>query len=142
MKNGHSIAVGGFGICGIPENSILSIEKSGVKDLFVASNTCGVSDWGLGRLLASGQIKRVMASYVGENPVFEALFRGGKLEVDLTPQGTLAEKMRSGGLGLAAFFTPTGVDTFVEQGLVPVRFKAGSPEPDMVSSKREVTHKE
>lgn len=82
-----------------------------------------------------------MASYVGENPVFESLFRGGKLEVDLTPQGTLAEKMRSGGLGIAAFFTPTGVDTFVEYGQVPVRFKPGSPEPDMVSKKREVSSK-
>lgn len=77
--------MGGFGICGIPENSILQLKKMGVKDLFVASNTCGVSDWGLGLLLATKQIKRVAASYVGENPVFEKLFKGGEIEVELTP---------------------------------------------------------
>lgn len=137
VKDGSRILMGGFGICGIPENSILEIKKKGVKDLFIASNTCGVADWGLGLLLQSGQIKRVAASYVGENPVFEKLFKSGQLEVELIPQGTLAEKMRSGGMGIPAFYTPTGVGTYVEYGKVPVRFIPNSPIPDMISKPKE-----
>ena len=107
---------GGFGLCGNPENSIHALHRKGVKGLTVISNNCGVDDKGLGILLAAGQIKKMISSYVGENKVFERLFISGELEVELVPQGTLAERIRAGGAGLGGFFTPTGVGTVVADG--------------------------
>ncbi|MFT9818360.1 CoA transferase subunit A [Lysinibacillus sp. NPDC056185] len=111
IKDGDTLAVGGFGLCGIPEKSIAALVQRGIKDLTVVSNNCGVDDWGLGLLLANKQIKRMIASYVGENKIFEQQFLSGELEVELTPQGTLAERMRAGGAGIPGFYTATGVGT-------------------------------
>ncbi|GIX30146.1 MAG: dehydrocarnitine CoA transferase subunit A [Porticoccaceae bacterium] len=116
LEDGMSIAVGGFGLCGIPENLIAQVRKMGVKDLTVYSNNCGVDGFGLGILLESRQIRRIYASYVGENKLFERLMLDGEIEVILTPQGTLAEKMRAGGAGIPAFYTPTGYGTVVAEG--------------------------
>lgn len=107
---------GGFGLCGIPENLILGIRELGAKDLTVISNNCGVDDFGLGILLQTKQIKKMVASYVGENDVFERQFLSGELEVELVPQGTLAERIRAGGAGIPAFYTPTGYRTLVAEG--------------------------
>src|SRR5438874_12891118 len=111
-----TIMSGGFGICGIPENLIATIRKSGVKNLTVISNNCGVDDFGLGILLAGGQIRKMISSYVGENKLFAELYLGGKLELEFNPQGTLAERIRAGGAGIPAFFTRTGVGTLVAEG--------------------------
>ena len=108
MKDGMTIMAGGFGLCGIPENTIAEMVKSGVKDLTVISNNCGVDDFGLGLLLQTKQIKKMISSYVGENAEFMRQLLSGELEVELTPQGTLAEKIRAGGAGIPAFFTATG----------------------------------
>ena len=116
LRDGMTVAAGGFGLCGIPENCIEAIRKSGIKDLTVISNNAGVDDWGLGLLLATRQIKKMIASYVGENAEFERQFLAGELEVDLVPQGTLAERLRAGGAGIPAFYTPTGVGTVVAEG--------------------------
>ena len=116
MNDGAVILVGGFGLCGIPENAIEAIRQKGVKDLTVVSNNCGVDDWGLGLLLANNQIKKMIASYVGENKIFEQQFLNGQIEVELTPQGTLAERIRAGGAGIPAFYTSTGVGTPVAEG--------------------------
>lgn len=116
MQNGSTILVGGFGLCGIPEVAIEAIRKKGVKDLTVVSNNCGVDEWGLGLLLANKQIKKMIASYVGENKIFEQQFLSGELEVELTPQGTLAERIRAGGAGIPAFYTATGVGTPIAEG--------------------------
>lgn len=116
IKDGATILVGGFGLCGIPEKSILGLRDSGVKNLTVVSNNCGVDDWGLGLLLENKQIKKMMSSYVGENKLFERQFLSGELEVDLIPQGTLAERLRAGGAGIPAFFTATGVGTEIAKG--------------------------
>lgn len=116
MDDGATILVGGFGLCGIPEMAIEAIRQSGVKDLTVVSNNCGVDDWGLGLLLANNQIKKMISSYVGENKIFEQQFLSGRLEVELTPQGTLAERIRAGGAGIPAFYTATGVGTPVAEG--------------------------
>lgn len=110
------IVSGGFGLCGIPEHSILAIKKSGVKDITVVSNNCGVDDFGLGILLKPQQIKKMVSSYVGENKTFEALYLSGDLELEFVPQGTLAERMRAGGAGIAGFYTKTGVGTVVAEG--------------------------
>jgi 3-oxoacid CoA-transferase subunit A len=110
------IVSGGFGLCGIPEHSILAIKKSGVKDITVVSNNCGVDDFGLGILLKPQQIKKMVSSYVGENKTFEALYLSGDLELEFVPQGTLAERMRAGGAGIAGFYTKTGVGTIVADG--------------------------
>jgi 3-oxoacid CoA-transferase subunit A len=107
---------GGFGLCGIPENLIAAIREAGVKDLTVISNNCGVDDFGLGVLLAGGQIRKMISSYVGENKLFAELYLGGKLELEFNPQGTLAERIRAGGAGIPAFFTKTGVGTLVAEG--------------------------
>jgi len=111
-----TILAGGFGLCGIPENCITAIREMGVKDLTVVSNNCGVDDFGLGILLQTRQIKKMVSSYVGENAVFEKQFLDGELEVDIVPQGTLAERIRAAGAGIPAFFTPTGVGTVVAEG--------------------------
>ncbi|MEW9500283.1 CoA transferase subunit A [Jeotgalibacillus marinus] len=116
VKDGDTIMVGGFGLCGIPENLILALRDSGVKDLTVISNNCGIDDWGLGLLLHNRQIKKMIGSYVGENKEFERQVLSGELEVELVPQGTLAEKIRAGGAGIPAFFTPAGVGTPIAEG--------------------------
>jgi 3-oxoacid CoA-transferase subunit A len=116
VADGATLVVGGFGLCGIPENLIAALVKKGVKNLTVVSNNCGVDDWGLGLLLRTRQIRKMMSSYVGENAEFERQFISGELEVELVPQGTLAERMRAGGAGIPAFFTPTGVGTLVAEG--------------------------
>jgi 3-oxoacid CoA-transferase subunit A len=111
IGDGATLAVGGFGLCGIPENAIAALRDAGVRDLTVVSNNCGIDDFGLGILLANHQIRRMQSSYVGENKIFEAQFLSGELEVELIPQGTLAERLRAGGAGIPAFYTPTGVGT-------------------------------
>ena len=116
VKDGMTLVVGGFGLCGIPENSILALRELGPKNLTCVSNNAGVDEWGLGLLLQSRQVKKMISSYVGENALFEKLFMSGELEVELTPQGTLAERIRAGGAGIPAFFTPTGVGTKVAEG--------------------------
>ncbi len=116
VADGQTIAVGGFGLCGIPESLIAALRDSGVKGLTCISNNAGVDDFGLGLLLQTRQIKKMIASYVGENKEFERQFLSGELEVELTPQGTLAEKLRAGGAGIPAFFTKTGVGTQVAEG--------------------------
>ncbi len=122
IGDGASIAVGGFGLSGNPMILIEAILASGAKDLSVVSNNCGVDDWGLGVLLAKHRIRKMTSSYVGENKEFERQFLSGELELELTPQGTLAEKLRAGGAGIAAFFTPTGVGTQVAEGGLPRRY--------------------
>ena len=116
LKDGHMIAVGGFGLCGIPEALIAAIEQSGIKNLTAISNNAGVDGFGLGKLLATRQVKKMIASYVGENKEFERQYLAGELELEFTPQGTLAEKLRAGGAGIPAFYTKTGVGTLVAQG--------------------------
>ena len=116
VRDGATLVVGGFGLCGIPENLIGALVKRGVKDLTVVSNNCGVDDWGLGLLLRNRQIRKMVSSYVGENAEFERQFLSGELEVELVPQGTLAERMRAGGAGIPAFYTPAGAGTLVAQG--------------------------
>ena len=113
---GATLVVGGFGLCGIPENLIAALVRRGVKNLTAVSNNCGVDDWGLGLLLKSRQIRKMVSSYVGENAEFERQFLSGELEVELVPQGTLAERMRAGGAGIPAFYTPAGVGTLVAEG--------------------------
>ncbi|HWO75783.1 MAG TPA: CoA transferase subunit A [Bacillus sp. (in: firmicutes)] len=116
IHDGATIMVGGFGLCGIPENLILALVEKGVKDLTVISNNCGVDDWGLGLLLQNKQIKKMVGSYVGENKEFERQVLSGEIEVELVPQGTLAEKIRAGGAGIPAFYTPAGVGTPIAEG--------------------------
>jgi len=116
LFDGMTIMAGGFGLCGIPENLIAAIRAAGVKDLTVVSNNCGVDDFGLGVLLAGGQIRKMISSYVGENRLFAELYLSGKLELEFNPQGTLAERIRAGGAGIPAFFTKTGVGTLVAEG--------------------------
>ena len=116
VHDGQLLAVGGFGLCGIPEALIDALRDSGVKNLAVISNNAGVDGFGLGKLLETRQIKRMISSYVGENKEFERQYLAGELELEFTPQGTLAEKLRAGGAGIPAFFTKTGVGTLVAEG--------------------------
>jgi 3-oxoacid CoA-transferase subunit A len=116
VRDGQLMAVGGFGLCGIPEALIEALKDSGVKNLTVISNNAGVDGFGLGKLLDTRQIKRMISSYVGENKEFERQYLAGELELEFTPQGTLAEKLRAGGAGIPAFFTRTGVGTLVAEG--------------------------
>jgi 3-oxoacid CoA-transferase subunit A len=116
VKDGQTIAVGGFGLCGIPEALILALRDSGVTGLTAISNNAGVDDFGLGQLLTTRQIKKMISSYVGENKEFARQYLAGELELEFTPQGTLAEKLRAGGAGIPAFFTKTGVGTIVAEG--------------------------
>ncbi|KAA5918692.1 CoA transferase subunit A [Achromobacter xylosoxidans] len=116
VKDGQMIAVGGFGLCGIPEALIAALRDSGVKDLTCVSNNAGVDGFGLGQLLNTRQVRKMIASYVGENKEFERQYLSGELELEFTPQGTLAEKLRAGGAGIPAFFTRTGVGTIVADG--------------------------
>jgi 3-oxoacid CoA-transferase/3-oxoacid CoA-transferase subunit A len=127
IPDGATIMAGGFGLCGIPENLIAALRELGTKDLTFISNNCGVDDFGLGLLLANKQIKKMISSYVGENKEFERQYLSGELEVELTPQGTLAERIRAGGAGIPAFYTPTGAHTAVSDGGMPVLYaKDGS----------------
>lgn len=116
VSDGMTLLVGGFGLCGIPENLILALRETGVKNLTCVSNNAGVDDFGLGLLLQTRQIKKMISSYVGENATFEKQFLSGELEVELCPQGTLAERLRAGGAGIPGFYTPTGVGTLVAEG--------------------------
>ena len=116
LQDGMTVLAGGFGLCGIPENLIAEIKRKGTRDLTVVSNNCGIDGFGLGLLLEDRQIRKMIASYVGENALFERQLLDGELEVELTPQGTLAEKMRAGGAGIPAFYTATGYGTPVAEG--------------------------
>jgi 3-oxoacid CoA-transferase subunit A len=122
IEDGASLAVGGFGLCGIPSVLIQALHDQGTRELETISNNCGVDGWGLGILLADHRIRRTVSSYVGENKEFARQFLCGELEVELTPQGTLAEKMRAGGAGIPAFYTPAGVGTQVSEGGLPQRY--------------------
>jgi 3-oxoacid CoA-transferase subunit A len=122
IADGASVAVGGFGLCGIPTDLITALLAAGTSDLRIVSNNCGVDDWGLGILLAQGRIGRMTSSYVGENKEFARQFLTGELEVELIPQGTLAERLRAGGCGIPAFYTPGGAGTLVADGGLPWRF--------------------
>jgi len=122
IDDGAILMVGGFGLVGIPENLIEALVERGVKNLTVISNNCGVDDWGLGLLLRNKQIKKIVASYVGENKEFERQLLAGEVEVELVPQGTLAEKIRAGGAGIPAFYTPAGVGTPLAAGRETRRF--------------------
>ncbi|MBI4942962.1 MAG: CoA transferase subunit A, partial [Actinobacteria bacterium] len=124
IGDGASLSVGGFGLCGIPSVLIAALHDAGAKDLEVVSNNCGVDGAGLGILLGAGRIRRVVASYVGENKEFARQYLAGELEVELTPQGTLAERLRAGGSGIPAFYTATGVGTQVADGGLPWRYAA------------------
>lgn len=137
VRDGATIMMSGFGLCGIPEKLIAATKALGVKDLTIMSNNAGVDDFGIGLLLQSRQVKRMISTYVGENDLFESQFLGGDLEVELTPQGTFAEKIRAGGAGIPAFFTPTGYGTQISEGGLPIRYnKDGTV--DLASAKKEV----
>src|SRR5262245_43214048 len=125
IPDGATLAVGGFGLCGIPSELIGALHDRGVSDLRTVSNNCGVDDWGLGILLSAHRISRTTGSYVGENKEFAHQYLAGELEVELIPQGTLAERLRAGGCGIPAFYTPSGVGTQVAEGGLPWRFTAG-----------------
>ena len=129
IKDGMTLALGGFGLCGIPENCIAALVKSGVKNLTCISNNAGVDDFGLGLLLQNRQIKKMISSYVGENAEFERQMLSGELEVDLIPQGTLATRLLAGGYGMPAIFTPAGVGTEVATGKETRRFKFNGNRP-------------
>lgn len=116
IQDGATLMVGGFGLVGIPENLIIALQDKGVKDLTIISNNCGVDDWGLGLLLKNKQIKKMISSYVGENKALEKELLAGEIEVELVPQGTLAERIRAGGAGIPAFYTPAGVGTPLAEG--------------------------
>ncbi len=122
IPSGATILAGGFGLCGIPENCIAALRETGSKELVVVSNNCGVDDFGLGILLKNKQIRKMISSYVGENKEFERQYLSGELEVELCPQGTLAERLRAGGAGIPAFYTPTGAGTAVSEGGLPLKY--------------------
>ena len=148
IANGATLAVGGFGLCGIPSVLIAELHRTGISDLEVVSNNCGVDDWGLGILLGSRQIRRMVSSYVGENKEFARQYLEGELEVELTPQGTLAERLRAGGAGIPAFFTPTGVGSQVADGGLPWRYASdgtvvvSSPAKEVRVFERDGEHRE
>lgn len=135
--DGATLCVGGFGLCGIPENLIAALERQGARELTAVSNNAGVDDFGLGVLLKSGQTKRMISSYVGENKTFEKLYLEGELEVELTPQGTLAERLRAGGAGIPAFYTPTAAGTVLQDGGFPVKYGPGGDGVAIGSEPRE-----
>ena len=125
IPDGATLLAGGFGLCGIPEACIAALREAGTKNLTVVSNNCGVDDFGLGILLRNKQIAKMISSYVGENKEFERQYLTGELEVELTPQGTLAERLRAGGAGIPAFYTPTGAGTAISEGGLPLRYGEG-----------------
>jgi 3-oxoacid CoA-transferase subunit A len=116
LTDGATILMGGFGLCGIPENLIAAVRRKGIRNLTVVSNNAGIDDFGVGVLLKNRQVKKMVSTYVGENKLFEQLVLSGELEVELNPQGTLAERLRAGGAGIPAFYTPTGFGTMVAEG--------------------------
>ena len=116
VQNGATIMMGGFGLCGIPENLILALRDKGVRDLTIVSNNAGIDDFGIGLLLQTRQVKKMISTYVGENQLFERLVLSGELEIELVPQGTFAERIRAGGAGIAGFYTPTGYGTLIAEG--------------------------
>jgi 3-oxoacid CoA-transferase subunit A len=116
IQNGATIMMGGFGLCGIPENLTLALRDKGVRDLTIISNNAGIDDFGIGLLLQSRQVKKMISTYVGENQLFERLVLSGELEIELVPQGTFAERIRAGGAGIAGFYTPTGYGTLIAEG--------------------------
>ena len=122
IRDGATLLAGGFGLCGIPEMCIAALRELGTKGLTVVSNNCGVDDFGLGILLRNKQIVKMVSSYVGENKEFERQYLSGELEVELTPQGTLAERLRAGGAGIPAFYTPTGAGTAISDGGLPLKY--------------------
>src|ERR1700733_1368955 len=124
IPEGAALLAGGFGLCGIPENAIRALRELGTKGLTVVSNNCGIDDFGLGILLRNKQIAKMVSSYVGENKEFERQYLSGELEVELTPQGTLAERLRAGGAGIPAFFTATGAGTAISDGGLPLKYAA------------------
>lgn len=138
IQSGMRLLVGGFGLCGIPENLISELEKrSDITDLEAVSNNAGVTDFGLGKLMSQRKIKRMIASYVGENNEFEKQYLAGELEVEFNPQGTLAERLRSAGAGVPAFYTPTGVGTVIEEGGFPIRLGKDGKSVVIPSPKKE-----
>jgi 3-oxoacid CoA-transferase subunit A len=137
ISTGAVLMIGGFGLCGIPENCILALQTLGVRELTIISNNCGVDDFGSGILLKTRQIRKMISSYVGENKEFERQFLQGELEVELCPQGTLAERCRAGGAGIPAFFTPTAVGTAISDGGLPMAYNADGT-VKTVSEKKEV----
>ncbi|MFJ1755296.1 CoA transferase subunit A [Kitasatospora sp. NPDC088134] len=138
VPDGAVLAVGGFGLCGIPSTLIGALVDAGTTGLRVVSNNCGVDDWGLGLLLRAGRIARMTSSYVGENKEFARQYLNGELEVELTPQGTLAERLRAGGAGIPAFYTPAGAGTQVEEGGLPWRYAPGGGAVALASPPKEV----
>lgn len=138
IKDSSKLLVGGFGLSGIPTNLIKALEKHGPKDLDVVSNNCGIDDWGLGLLLRNQQIRKMTSSYVGENKEFERQYLQGELEVELIPQGTLAEKLRAGGAGIPGFYTPTGVGTVLQHGGFPIKYSTDGKSTVIESKPREV----
>ncbi|GGQ81782.1 CoA transferase subunit A [Kitasatospora griseola] len=138
IPDGAVLAVGGFGLCGIPSTLIGALVDAGTTGLRVVSNNCGVDDWGLGLLLRAGRIARMTSSYVGENKEFARQYLNGELEVELTPQGTLAERLRAGGAGIPAFYTPAGAGTQVEEGGLPWRYAPGGGAVAVASPPKEV----
>ncbi len=137
IQSGSKLLVGGFGLCGIPENLIDSLTKKDINNLNVVSNNAGVTDFGLGSLLLQKKVKRMTSSYVGENKEFERQYLSGELELELVPQGTLAEKLRSGGAGIPAFYTKTGYGTMVQNGGFEIKYKAGTKEGEIFTQKKE-----
>ncbi|MEW5849673.1 MAG: CoA transferase subunit A [Myxococcota bacterium] len=137
IKDGAVIMSGGFGLCGNPENLIAAIREKGIKGLTIISNNCGTTDKGLGVLLAAGQVSKMVSSYVGENKEFERRFLNGELEVELNPQGTLAERIRAAGAGIPAFFTPTGYGTWISEGGVPQLYSKDGKSVVKASEKKE-----
>ena len=138
LKDGDTLLAGGFGLCGIPMSTIHAIHDLGVKDLTVVSNNCGTDAWGLGILLNDKRIKKIIASYVGENAEFERQYLEGELELELTPQGTLAEKLRAGGAGIPAFFTPTAAGTIIQEGGFPIKYAGKTKKVEIESKPKEV----
>lgn len=137
IKDGATVLAGGFGLCGIPENCIRALAELGPKNLTFVSNNCGVDDFGLGILLRQKQIAKMVSSYVGENKEFERQYLEGELEVELCPQGTLAERLRAGGAGIVAFYTPTGAGTAVSEGGLPLKYAPGGGKVIKHSEKKE-----
>lgn len=137
IKPGNTVLSGGFGICGNPNTLIRHIAEQKIGNLTVVSNNAGTDSYGLGLLLNQRLVKRMISSYVGENAEFERQYLNGELELEITPQGSLAEKIRSGGKGIPAFWTPTGANTLIETGGFPIKFKQGSKEEEIVSKAKE-----
>jgi 3-oxoacid CoA-transferase A subunit len=137
IKSGDTVLAGGFGVCGNPNSLIREIARQKINDLTIVSNNAGIDIYGLGLLLNDKLVRRCISSYVGENKEFERQYMSGELELEITPQGTLAEKVRAGGKGIPAFWTPTGANTMVQHGGFPIKFKEGTNEVEIYSQPKE-----